>query len=293
MNKFNTNNSKTKVLKVIMFSLLVFSYYYIIKNTNFIDKVTTDIKEKYNNEEINIEKFKTEIVYKSLNKIIDINDLNISKSNSSNYKVYLYNTHDTEKYSLPFTSDYSITPDVKLASKILKEYLNNYNIDVYLETSSMKKYLSKNKLKYTDSYEASRYYLKKNLTSEYKLIIDIHRDSIRHKYTLYEKDNIKYARVLFIISTSHKNYKKNKKVADTLNNILNENYKGISRGVSLRDDITYNQDLNENIILIKIGGIDSTLEEINNTVEVLSKTINEYLKELWWKKKLLIETIFL
>ena len=280
MNKFNTNNSKTKVLKVIMFSLLVFSYYYIIKNTNFIDKVTTDIKEKYNNEEINIEKFKTEIVYKSLNKIIDINDLNISKSNSSNYKVYLYNTHDTEKYSLPFTSDYSITPDVKLASKILKEYLNNYNIDVYLETSSMKKYLSKNKLKYTDSYEASRYYLKKNLTSEYKLIIDIHRDSIRHKYTLYEKDNIKYARVLFIISTSHKNYKKNKKVADTLNNILNENYKGISRGVSLRDDITYNQDLNENIILIKIGGIDSTLEEINNTVEVLSKTINEYLKEL-------------
>lgn len=280
MNKFNTNNSKTKVLKIIMFSLLIFSYYYIIKNTNFIDKVTTDIKEKYNNEEINIEKFKTEIVYKSLNKIIDINDLNISKSNSSNYKVYLYNTHDTEKYSLPFTSDYSITPDVKLASKILKEYLNNYNIDVYLETSSMKEYLSKNKLKYTDSYEASRYYLKKNLISEYKLIIDIHRDSIRHKYTLYEKDNIKYARVLFIISTSHKNYKKNKKVADTLNNILNENYKGISRGVSLRDDITYNQDLNENIILIKIGGIDSTLEEINNTVEVLSKTINEYLKEL-------------
>ena len=280
MNKFNTNYSKIKVLKIIMFSLLIFSYYYIIKNTNFIDKVTTDIKEKYNNKEINIEKFKTEIVYKSLNKIIDINDLNISKSNNNLNKVYLYNTHDTEKYSLPFASDYSITPDVKLASKILKEYLNNYNIDVYLETSSMKEYLHKNKLKYTDSYEASRYYLKKNLTNEYKLIIDIHRDSIRHKYTLYEKDNIKYARILFIISTSHKNYKKNKEVADKINNILNENYKGISRGVSLREDITYNQDLNENIILIKIGGIDSTLEEINNTVEVLSKTINKYLKEL-------------
>lgn len=281
MNRFNTGNLKNKILKITLISLLIFSYYFIIKNSNFIENITKDIEDKYSNKSINIEKFKTEVVYKSLNKIIDIDDLKISKSISinSNNKVYIYNTHDTEKYNLPYTSDYSIIPDVTLASKILKEYLKNYNIDSYIETSSMKEYLSKNKLKYTDSYKASRYYLEKNLTKDYKLILDIHRDSLRHKYTLYEKDNKKYARILFIIGASNKDYKKNKLIADNLNTRLNDEYKGISRGVTLREDISYNQDLNNKIILIKIGGIDSTLEEVNNTMEVLAKIISDYIKE--------------
>lgn len=281
MNRFNTGNLKNKILKITLISLLIFSYYFIIKNSNFIENITKDIEDKYSNKSINIEKFKTEVVYKSLNKIIDIDDLKISKSISinSNNKVYIYNTHDTEKYNLPYTSDYSIIPDVTLASKILKEYLKNYNIDSYIETSSMKEYLSKNKLKYTDSYKASRYYLEKNLTKDYKLILDIHRDSLRHKYTLYEKDNKKYARILFIIGASNKDYKKNKLIADNLNIRLNNEYKGISRGVTLREDISYNQDLNNKIILIKIGGIDSTLEEVNNTMEVLAKIISDYIKE--------------
>ncbi len=281
MNRFNTGNLKNKILKITLISLLIFSYYFIIKNSNFIENITKDIEDKYSNKSINIEKFKTEVVYKSLNKIIDIDDLKISKSISinSNNKVYIYNTHDTEKYNLPYTSDYSIIPDVTLASKILKEYLKNYNIDSYIETSSMKEYLSKNKLKYTDSYKASRYYLEKNLTKDYKLILDIHRDSLRHKYTLYEKDNKKYARILFIIGASNKDYKKNKLIADNLNTRLNNEYKGISRGVTLREDISYNQDLNNKIILIKIGGIDSTLEEVNNTMEVLAKIISDYIKE--------------
>lgn len=281
MNRFNTGNLKNKIFKIILISLLIFSYYFIIKNSNFIENITKDIENKYSNKSLNIEKFKTEIVYKSLNKIIDINDLKISKSISINTNdiVYIYNTHDTEKYSLPYTSDYSIIPDVTLVSKILKEYLKNYNIDSYIETSSMKEYLSKNKLKYTDSYEASRYFLEKNLTKDYKLILDIHRDSLRHKYTLYEKDNKKYARILFIIGASNKNYKKNKLIADNLNTRLNNEYKGISRGVTLREDISYNQDLNNKIILVKIGGIDSTLEELNNTMEVFAKIISDYIKE--------------
>lgn len=281
MNRFNTGNLKNKILKITLMSLLIFSYYFIIKNSNFIENITKNIEDKYSNKSINIEKFKTEVVYKSLNKIIDIDDLKISKSISinSNNKVYIYNTHDTEKYNLPYASDYSIIPDVTLASKILKEYLKNYNIDSYIETSSMKEYLSKNKLKYTDSYKASRYYLEKKLTKDYKLILDIHRDSLRHKYTLYEKDNKKYARILFIIGASNKDYKKNKLIADNLNTRLNNEYKGISRGVTLREDISYNQDLNNKIILIKIGGIASTLEEVNNTMEVLAKIISDYIKE--------------
>lgn len=282
MNRFDTRNIKNKVIKYLIVLLIIFSYYFILKNTNFLDIIKEKIENKYNNSEINIKKLKTEIVYKSLNKIVDLTDINISKSISlsSNSQVYIYNTHDTEKYTLPFTSDYSIIPDVTLVSKMLKEYLKSYNIDSYIETSKTKDYLKKNKLKYSDSYEASRYYLEKNLNKNYKLIIDIHRDSLRHKYTLYEKDNKKYARILFIIGSSNKNYKKNKEIAENLNNRLNSKYKGISRGVTIREDTAYNQDLNERIILVKIGGIDNTLEELNNTMEVFSKVINDYIKEI-------------
>ena len=282
MNRFDTKNIKNKAMKYLIVLLIIFSYYFILKNTNFLDIIKEKIENKYNNSKINIEKLKTEIVYKSLNKIVDLTDINISKNISlnSNNLVYIYNTHDTEKYTLPFTSDYSIIPDVTLVSKMLKEYLKSYNIDSYIEISKTKDYLKKNKLKYSDSYKASRYYLEKNLNKNYKLIIDIHRDSLRHKYTLYEKDNKKYARILFIIGSSNKNYKKNKEVAENLNNRLNSKYKGISRGVTIREDTAYNQDLNERIILVKIGGIDNTLEELNNTIEVFSKIINDYIKEV-------------
>lgn len=282
MNRFDTRNIKNKAIKYLLVLLIIFSYYFILKKTNFLEIIKEEIKHKYNNSEINIEKIKTEIVYKSLNKIVDLTDINISKSISlnNNNLVYIYNTHDTEKYALPFTSDYSIIPDVTLVSKMLKEYLKNHNIDSYIESSKIKDYLKKNKLKYSDSYEASRYYLEKNLNNNYELILDIHRDSLRRKYTLYEKDNKKYARILFIIGASNKNYKKNKEIAENLNSRLNNKYKGMSRGVTIREDATYNQDLNSKIILVKIGGIDNTLEELNNTIEVFSKVISDYIKEI-------------
>lgn len=282
MNRFDTRNIKNKAIKYLLVLLIIFSYYFILKKTNFLEIIKEEIKHKYNNSEINIEKIKTEIVYKSLNKIVDLTDINISKSISlnNNNLVYIYNTHDTEKYTLPFTNDYSIIPDVTLVSKMLKEYLKSYNIDSYIESSKIKDYLKKNKLKYSDSYEASRYYLEKNLNNNYELILDIHRDSLRRKYTLYEKDNKKYARILFIIGASNKNYKKNKEVAENLNSRLNDKYKGMSRGVTIREDTTYNQDLNSKIILVKIGGIDNTLEELNNTIEVFSKVISDYIKEI-------------
>ena len=282
MNRFDTRNIKNKAIKYLLVLLIIFSYYFILKKTNFLEIIKEEIKHKYNNSEINIEKIKTEIVYKSLNKIVDLTDINISKSISlnNNNLLYIYNTHDTEKYALPFTSDYSIIPDVTLVSKMLKEYLKSYNIDSYIESSKIKDYLKKNKLKYSDSYEASRYYLEKNLNNNYELILDIHRDSLRRKYTLYEKDNKKYARILFIIGASNKNYKKNKEIAENLNSRLNNKYKGMSRGVTIREDATYNQDLNSKIILVKIGGIDNTLEELNNTIEVFSKVISDYIKEI-------------
>ena len=46
-----------------------------------------------------------------------------------------------------------------------------------------------------------------------------------------------------------------------------------------RDDVIFNQDLSPRAILIELGGVDNNLEEINNTLKVLSEVLYEYIKE--------------
>ena len=41
----------------------------------------------------------------------------------------------------------------------------------------------------------------------------------------------------------------------------------------------YNQDFNKNIILIEVGGQYNYIEEVNNTLKIISQVIYEYLNE--------------
>ena len=214
--------------------------------------------------------------------IIDnIVDNNVKFDNSKPI-VYIYNTHDTEKYSVPFINDYSVAPTVKMVSYIFKEHLNNEGISTLVENKKIKDYLTKHKLNYYGCYDASRSYIKEaSKNNDFKILIDLHRDSVKYKQTLYTKDNKKYAKVMFVVTTKHKSYKKNLKFAEYLDNKLNQDYKGISKGIYKRSDVIFNQDLNDNAILIELGGVDNQIEELNNTLEILSKIIKEYLGEMY------------
>ena len=114
---------------------------------------------------------------------------------------------------------------------------------------------------------------------DYKILIDIHRDSTKYKGTLYEKNNKKYARIMFVLTTKHKNYKENEKFVNYLNNKLNKEYKGLSRGIMRRKDVIFNQDMSNNAILIEVGGVDNDIEEVNNTLEVFAKILKDYIEE--------------
>ena len=46
-----------------------------------------------------------------------------------------------------------------------------------------------------------------------------------------------------------------------------------------RNDVIFNQDLSPRAILIELGGVDNTLDEINNTLKVISEVLNEYIIE--------------
>ena len=49
MNRFDTRNIKNKAIKYLLVLLIIFSYYFILKKTNFLEIIKEEIKHKYNN----------------------------------------------------------------------------------------------------------------------------------------------------------------------------------------------------------------------------------------------------
>lgn len=113
--------------------------------------------------------------------------------------------------------------------------------------------------------------------NDYKIIIDLHRDSIKRNLSVYENNNKKYAKILFVLTKKHKNYKENEKFVKKLNEKIEKNYKGLSRGIMNREDAIFNQDLSPHAILLEVGGVDNTLEEINNTLTVIAEVLYDYI----------------
>jgi len=66
------------------------------------------------------------------------------KKEVTNPKVYIYNTHQLESYNKKVYKDYNITPNVMMASYILRENLNNKNINTIVETANITDFLNAN-----------------------------------------------------------------------------------------------------------------------------------------------------
>jgi len=111
----------------------------------------------------------------------------------------------------------------------------------------------------------------------------LHRDAIKKNASTITINNKKYAKVLFVVGLEHKNYKKNLSVVTEINNILNQKYPKLSRGIMKKEGKNvngiYNQDLNKNIVLIELGGMENNLDEIMNTCIALSEVIEKYLED--------------
>ena len=200
-----------------------------------------------------------------------------------NPRVYIYNTHQLEGYDWTDYSDYNITPNVQMASYLLKDKLNNYNISTIVETGNISDYLKANNWSYNYSYRASRYFLEETLkkNNNLDLIIDLHRDAISREASTIEYDGKKYAKVLFVVGKDYDSYEKNLELANKLNDIFKSYIPNISRGVIVKGGSNvngiYNQDLNQNIVLIECGGSENTIDEVINTINVLSNVIKDYL----------------
>ena len=240
---------------------------YVSKKNNY-DSITLEHNDDYSN----LEELKKISSY-----IEDPYKVDISKP-----IIYLYNTHQLENYNNKNLSIYNITPNVLMASYILKEKLNKNGISTIVEDTNLSEFLNLNHWNYASSYKATRMLLleKMNKYDSLKYFIDIHRDSVNRNSTTVTINNKTYAKILFVIGLEHKNYEYNLEVTNKLNDLIKETYPSLTKGIYKKSgkgvDGIYNQDVDKNCILIEIGGVDNTIEEVYNTLEVLSNVLTKF-----------------
>lgn len=247
-------------------------------STNIMD---VDFLLKY---VLNVELKKDNLVFNSenvINEKVEIVDNEIK----SKPLVYIYNTHQEEKYKNEYLKDYNISSTVFIASKILKEYLEDLGIGVIVEEQNVTNKLHSLGWKYGSSYKVSRMFMeeafKKNQTLTY--FIDLHRDSSKYEYTTTEINDEKYAKLLFVIGLDNSNYNLNLELAEKLKEKIISYDKSLFRGIMKKSGAgvngVYNQDFNENSILIEVGGQYNNISEVNNTLKVLANILKDYIEE--------------
>lgn len=196
------------------------------------------------------------------------------KEENKKFSIYIYNTHQKEGYATK--------GNVFDAAHDLKKALENELLEVVVEEGSVTEFLNANNYDYRYSYVASRYFIEEELGKRnYDLVIDLHRDAISKSASTATINGKKYAKILFVVGKEHKNYKKNQKLAESLNKAISSKYPTLTRGVLLREGKNvngiYNQDLNENMILLELGANYNTYEEVQNTIHLIAPIIGEYI----------------
>ena len=299
----NTNKNK-KLKKYFLFFMFIIgiyiSYKYLeSKNIELKDKefvnLLIDNSFKYNEADI-IEKIvnKTykysnpiKLLSKEYNKYLDVTTPVVKEEEKQEVKplIYLYNTHQTEEYKSSKLLEFTINPTVMISNYILEDIFNKNGFTTLVEERNIKEILNNNNWKYQDSYKASRILLedayKNNNTLEY--FIDIHRDSLTHDKTYININGKKKEKILFVVGLENQYYERNLELIEKINYKLNEQYNGLSKGILKKggDGVNgiYNQDFNKNVILVEIGGYESTTTEVLNTSLAFAKCFMEVINE--------------
>ena len=286
MRKFKTkkNSSKNIILFISLFLIsMAFSINYLwrenlINNNTLVDLLISDInfKDKMNFTDIdfllkyalNINLVESNIAFNEEDVEKEEEDVLVKEEVDLEPLVYIYNTHQTEKYKSGYLENYNISSTVLTASSILKEYLEDFGIGVIVEKDDVAAKLHSLNWKYGYSYKVSRMFMEsaKSENPSLKYFIDLHRDSSVYDKTTTEIDGKKYVKILFVVGLDHDNYEPNLKLAEDLSVILKKYndklYRGIMKKSGTGVNGIYNQDFDANTMLIEVGGQYNNISEV-------------------------------
>ncbi|MFC0274810.1 stage II sporulation protein P [Metabacillus herbersteinensis] len=201
--------------------------------------------------------------------------------------VYVYHSHSRESF-LPYLGKedpeaaFHSEVNITLVGQMLENSLQQRGIGTQSDSTDVVQILSDRGLTYNNSYYVSREIAMSAMeeNKNLEILLDIHRDSLRREATTISINGESHAKLLFVVGTGHRDYKKNKRFSEAINTLLEKNYHGLSKGVLEKDNNqgngVYNQDLSPNSVIVEIGGVDNNIEEINRTVRILADMISEY-----------------
>lgn len=221
----------------------------------------------------------------NLNNIERISNEDMSYRSRDDPVIYLYNSHPWEEYKPSTFAEISVNPTVMMTSYILEKTFNETGVPSIVEERSIRELLNEKGWSFVDSYKASRVMME-SAKEEYPTLtyfIDVHRDSPTRDKTTIQIGRQSYAQVLFVIGTEHPNYEQNLNFARRLHERLNNRYPGISKGVYQKGgrgvNGLYNQDFSPYTILLELGGIENSIDEVLNTSLVFASVFMEVIKE--------------
>ena len=262
MKKFKTKSktNRIKIFIIIIVFLIIFICLSFCKLNKPHSKLTSVLLNNFNNNTNYSLRFLTSNLDNLFNSYSFYEEIVTYNENSK--KIYLYNTHSNEIYNDKTT--------IQKATNLLKDNLVKLGINTIVEQRKT----SDLTITGLSFYDISKTFIKDIMKKEKDIAyyIDIHRDSVSD--TTIKINDKNYAKILFVLGLENKNYLKNKAVIQEMNEYLNKNYPGISKGIYEKKgkgvDGVYNQDLGDNVILIEIGGVTNNLDEINNSTEIIA-----------------------
>ncbi|WP_246049989.1 stage II sporulation protein P [Aquibacillus sediminis] len=201
--------------------------------------------------------------------------------------VFIYNSHNRESF-LPHLdgvsdADHAHHSELNIGrvSERLEEGLEANGIGTQVDQTDVMNILNEKGWEYWQSYTASKPIVEEALASNTNIqyVFDLHRDSIDREHTTTTIDGKTYGKLAFVVGEDYKN-EKNLQFATMLHEKIKEKYPSLTRGVIQQggqgNNGVYNQNLNDNSILIEVGGVDNSLEELYRTVDILADEFSDY-----------------
>ncbi|MBB6636195.1 stage II sporulation protein P [Cohnella thailandensis] len=203
--------------------------------------------------------------------------------------VFVYHSHNRESF-YPELKAGTKQPDsgavnVTLVGKRLVGQLEKLGVGAVHSNDDYAKTIKD--YNWNNSYKYSLQTVKEAMADnkDLQIFFDIHRDSQRRSKTTTTINGVDYAQVYFIIGHRNPNWEENEKFANSIHQVLEKEYPGLSRGIWGKDSTTgngeYNQSVSPDSVLIEIGGVDNTLAECYRTADALAKVV----AELYWERQ--------
>ena len=243
---------------------------------NISENIKTFILNPFKLEEKQINK--VEEKPEGTNQVATLDNPALKKTlNNAKPEVLIYHSHASEAYSASSKAQsMDATMNVCAVGEVITEDLEKkYGIAVIHDKTVH------DRGDYDGAYKKSGVTLDKYLKEygDFKLIIDLHRDSVQKSAVTTKINGQNVARFMFVVTQKNPRYAKQRKLIDSMIKTSNKLFPDLLRaneifayewGIGY-----YNQNRSDNAVLLEVGADSNTIDEVKNTGKYLARIIAE------------------